>query len=98
MSEDAIRQKELFRFLKWLREEYGPEVELSYINYARYIPDAHRYYVSGAFSWDNSDEGFDFWHNISNAWVKYISQLPQFIDIETFNKLREGRNVQAKGR
>ena len=54
-------------------------------NYKKYVPEtrydtmcsagALYYLVSGAFSWEDSEEGFEYWSNISGEWEKEISRL-----------------------
>ncbi len=79
-----ITEKEKKIFYRWLKErnlysQFIRNVHFyggigSGFNYFKYINRSKatiRYIISEAFSWEDSEEGFDFWEDICDLWILF---------------------------
>ena len=67
----------VFEFFKFLKENGALE------KYITNVPDIRtvksllfpKQYISGLFIWDGSEDGYDYWNQLHDKWIKYLDSL-----------------------
>lgn len=65
--EKFLKEKRLWKEFK---KEFKNDINSDFTDYLDVTSDEE--VILGAFSWDSTKKGFDFWNNIHNIWNSYI--------------------------
>jgi hypothetical protein len=58
------------------RLAYAMASAMQYRDLATFLRKAHpEYFVTDAFNWNNSHEGYEFWNAIDREWQKYVNVI-----------------------
>ena len=70
-----IKKKIIYLFFHWLRKKQALKPFLSnFISHERYRLRLPQYFINDAFTWDETLEGYDFWHGLDTQWYRYCNK------------------------
>ena len=75
LQETSPSKKLICYFIHWLRKKQALKPFLSnFISHNRYRLRLPQYFVTDAFTWDGTREGYDFWHGLDSQWYRYCNK------------------------
>ena len=70
-----IKKKIIYLFFHWLRKKQAFHPFLyNFIVYERYLLRFPQDFLTDAFKWDATKEGYDFWNGLDNQWYTYCKK------------------------